>query len=154
MKILGAIFFLLSFLQFGYADDSGLSVKDAWTRPVIIEGRPSALYFTLHNNTDNADKLIKAVSLLANSIELHVHKQENGIMTMEQVDDIPIPAHETVMVEPGGFHLMVFGLTQKLAVGDEFPLVLTFTNAGNITVVAKVMKNAPVMEHDHMDHKN
>lgn len=134
---------VLSAAIFSYSADGGVTVSEVWTRPVIIEGRPSAVYFTLRNDTNEADTLIKAQSSLAEHIELHVHKHEDGVMRMMQVAAIPLAAHGTVKVAPGGYHLMVFGLRKKLAAGDEFPLTLTFTHAGKVAVLAKVMRKAP-----------
>ena len=145
---------MLSTVQFSFAGEEGVSVKDVWARPVILMSRPGAAYFTIHNEGAVADKLIKASSSFADRVELHVHKHDNGIMKMVQVADIPAPAHGVTMIKPGGYHLMLFGLKKKLAVGDDLPLTLTFAHAGEVKVTAKVMKNAPKMDHsDHSDMK-
>jgi len=129
--------------QFSYAGEGKLEIEGAWTRPVILENRPTAVYFTIKNNTNGSDKLIKAVSALATRIGFHTHKHENGVMKMVQIENIPVPANSILKVEPGGYHLMVFGLSMKFRVGDEFPLVLTFAKAGRVAVIARVMKKAP-----------
>jgi len=143
MKIFVFVMVVLMSCQFSVAEENDLRVTDVWMRPVILENRPTALYFTINNNTARDDRLIKAVSLLANHIEFHVTKYENGVMRMTKLDDIPVAAHSMVKVEPGGYHLMVYGLSMKFPLGAEFPLMLTFANGKRIPVVAKVGKKAP-----------
>jgi copper(I)-binding protein len=38
------------------------------------------------------------------------------------------------VLEPGGLHIMLIGLKQKLAPGDSIPLTLVFEHAGEVTV--------------------
>ncbi len=154
MKFFLSIMIIISTVHFSFAGEKKLTIEDAWTRPVVLENRPSAVYFTINNEANEPDKLIKVVSALAKRIEMHTHKNQDGVMKMIQVKDIPVAANSKLKVEPGGYHLMVFGLSMKFSQGDEFPLVLKFANAGRVPVVAKVMKKAPTqMDHsNHMDH--
>ena len=59
-------------------------------------------------------------------------------MTMQPVDSIELPAGEEVSLEPGGYHIMLLDLVAPLEVGDTFDIVLTFENAGEVTVTAEV----------------
>ena len=54
------------------------------------------------------------------------------------VDRIEVPAGGSVALEPGGFHLMMLGLTETPAVGDTVELLLTFQEGGEVTVQAEV----------------
>ena len=62
----------------------------------------------------------------------------DGAMTMQPVDSIELPAGEEVALEPGGYHIMLLDLVAPLEVGDTFDIVLTFENAGEVTVTAEV----------------
>ena len=62
----------------------------------------------------------------------------DGAMTMQPVDSIELPAGEEVSLEPGGYHIMLLDLVAPLEVGDTFDIVLTFENAGEVTVTAEV----------------
>ena len=57
---------------------------------------------------------------------------------MQPVDGIVIPAGGTVTLEPGGYHVMLMGLTGDLAAGQVVRLTLTFRTAGAIGVSAEV----------------
>lgn len=134
---------IFSSAQFSYAEKGALSVTGAWARPVILQNRPLAAYFIIINDTNKEDNLINVTSSLAERVEMHMHMHDGGVMKMMRVEAIAVAGNSTVVVKPGGYHLMLFGVKKKLAVGDELPLTLTFTQAGEIQVIAKVMKNAP-----------
>ncbi len=138
---LGVFFaMMVGSVQFANAGDSGLSVTNVWARPVILLNRPGAAYFTVTNTSDKSDVLAKVSSTLADRVEIHLSTNEGGIMKMAQAGHINIPANGTVSVKPGGYHLMLFGLKKKLAVGDLLPLRLRFLHAGEVNVMARVMK--------------
>ena len=56
---------------------------------------------------------------------------------MQPVDGIVIPAGGTVTLEPGGYHVMLVGLTGDLAAGQVVRLTLTFKAAGAIERVRR-----------------
>jgi len=143
VKYLIALIIMVGCTPLSYAEGEGIQVTDAWVRPVILLNRPGAAYFTLNNGSGRADKLIRVSSPWVNRIEMHENTKAGGIMRMRQVKDIPVGAGDTVLVEPGGIHLMLFGLQKKLAVGDDLILILTFVHAGDIEIRAKVRKRAP-----------
>ena len=61
-----------------------------------------------------------------------------GMMTMQPVESIPVPAGETVALEPGGYHVMLLDVKKVLAVGDTIDVTLTFEKAGEVTTTAEV----------------
>jgi copper(I)-binding protein len=65
-------------------------------------------------------------------------------MTMrEMVDGLSLTAGDTVVFEPGSYHIMLFGLADALEVGDEFDVTLEFAEAGDVTVTVPVLETAP-----------
>jgi copper(I)-binding protein len=57
-----------------------------------------------------------------------------------------------VSLKPGGYHIMLMGLSAPLKEGDSFPLSLTFAHAGSTTVTVKVKGAGDTgMSMDHMD---
>jgi copper(I)-binding protein len=67
----------------------------------------------------------------------------SGEMVMQEVESIAIPAGETVELKPGGYHIMLIDLVAPLELGQEFDIVLTFANAGEVTVTVVVGDTAP-----------
>lgn len=65
-------------------------------------------------------------------------------MTMQElVDGLPLPAGETVVLQPGGYHVMLLDLAEPLEVGDEIELTLDFENADDTTLTVEVAESAP-----------
>ncbi|MGW8144981.1 MAG: copper chaperone PCu(A)C [Anaerolineales bacterium] len=115
-----------------------ISVESAWARPGF-QGDNSAIYFTIHNPGDNPDTLIRVESDMGAATQIHLSQMNSeGVMTMEQQDQVPIPGNDTVEFAPGGLHVMLVNLNQDLSVGDTFPLTLTFQNRGEISMEVEV----------------
>ena len=53
-------------------------------------------------------------------------------------------AGASLVLEPGGAHLMLLGLEDALRAGEELILTLEFANAGAVDVTVPVSANAPV----------
>jgi copper(I)-binding protein len=61
-----------------------------------------------------------------------------GMMTMQPVDRVELPAGETVALEPGGYHIMLLDLAAPLEAGTTVTITLEFERAGAQTVDAEV----------------
>jgi copper(I)-binding protein len=113
-------------------------VAEAWARPGAA-GAESAAYLTITAPGGQADALLSASSPAANMVQLHeVSTDAQGMTGMQHIDRLDIPAGETVRLEPGGYHLMLMGLTAELAVGGTIELTLVFERAGNVVVEAEI----------------
>ena len=61
---------------------------------------------------------------------------------MSRVDFVEIPANQKVEFKPCGYHIMIFD-SKKYEIGDDFELVLTFKNAGDIATKVQVSMKKP-----------
>jgi periplasmic copper chaperone A len=116
----------------------GITVSDAWARPSPMMERAGAAYLVLQNNGAAEDRLLSVESDIAKAIELHETKESGGMLEMSPVPNIPVPANGKAELKPGGFHIMLIGLTRELKVGDKVQLTLNFEKAGKIPVTAEV----------------
>ncbi|HMK09178.1 MAG TPA: copper chaperone PCu(A)C [Anaerolineales bacterium] len=119
------------------APPAGLEASEAWTRPADVGGT-SAVYLSLTNNTETPDRLLGADSSAAAVVEIHETMVEGDMAHMMPVDSIDLPPGEKVILDPGGFHLMLVGVTQALAPGDRVSLTLHFERAGEVMLEAEV----------------
>lgn len=98
-------------------------------------------YMTITNNGSRDDILIDVRVTQIPRIELHLSAtDENGVATMtKQEGGIPLPAGETVMLMPGGLHVMFMGLGgDPFEVGEQINATLVFETAGEIEVAFNV----------------
>ena len=118
-------------------EEHGLSIEKAWARKTS-RTVSAAVYLTIHNDTHNLEYLRGASSDIASNTMIHQSREEDGIMKMDHVEDLPIAPGETLSFAPGGYHIMLMGLTAPLAEGDVFTVTLDFENAGPTPVVVEV----------------
>lgn len=117
-----------------------VSVSGAWVR-AAASGGMSAAYLTITNGRLDDETLVGASTSAAQSASLHQTTTKNGVTGMEPIGGIAIPAGGTVDLEPGGYHIMLEGLTGDLAAGQVVQLTLTFEVAGPLNVSAEVRAN-------------
>ena len=79
---------------------------------------------------------------------IHNTVTENDISTMVHLDELLIPAGETITFAPGGLHIMFMGLNgDPFKVGEVVPATLVFKNAGEIRVVFNVERMEDAHSH-------
>lgn len=105
-----------------------LDIENGWIRAVPPVSKTTAGYFQLHNRTDQDRVLTGLTTDIAGAGELHtMAPQEDGTRRMQRLPEVPVPAGETVVFEPGAKHLMLFRLQRPLVEGEKIPLCLTFS---------------------------
>jgi copper(I)-binding protein len=122
---------------------TAVMVHDAYVRAVAPGATVSAAFMMLHNPTAAARALVAAASPAATTVELHTHQNDGGVMRMRQVERIDVPAGGQTTLAPGGYHVMLIGLTGPLTEGATVPLTLTFDDGARLTVDAPVRAVAP-----------
>jgi len=126
-------------------------IEHPWSREMPAVAPTAAAYFVVHNKGAEADRLLSVTTPHAGKAELHEHVHADGLMKMQQVQDVAIPAGGAVTFAPMGYHVMLFNLQQQARNGERFPLTLTFEKAGEINIEVEVQKEAPVVEPAHGD---
>ena len=102
-----------------------------------ISSGPAAGYMTIVNMGDKADKLLNIEVDFAVA-ELHLSEINDGIVSMNKVDFIEIPAQIAKSLKPGGYHVMFSKFNIELIDESELIGVLNFELAGEIKVVFEV----------------
>jgi periplasmic copper chaperone A len=120
------------------ACSDGLTVSDAYIRGLPPGQTVTAAFMTLNNRLDQECRLVGAASPIASSAEIHAHTHHNGAMSMRPVEEVALPAGETVSFEPGGYHLMLFGLQNSLSDGEEYRVTLFFEGCPEVVVTMPV----------------
>jgi hypothetical protein len=106
------------------ADD--IEVTQPYAREVPPGAPASASFMMLNNLSDETVHLVGAESEAAQTVELHTHTHDNGVMRMRQIDRITVPANGHTELKPGGLHIMLIGPKQPLKAGQQIQLRLIF----------------------------
>lgn len=118
------------------ASAAGIKIENAWARATAPGQKVGGAFVTLTADADAA--LVDAASPLATEVELHSMAMDKGVMVMRRMERIDLPKGKAVTLEPGGLHIMLFGLKAPLKVGEPLPLVLTVRDAKGKTQQIKV----------------
>ena len=126
-------------LVFAQTTPPSITVEQPYARATPGGAVTGAVYMTLTNKAQTADRLTSASSNVAAKLQIHEMAVTNGVMQMRELKDgLPVPAGGSVVLKPGGYHVMLIGLKKPLMAGETFPLTLTFEKAGNISVTVPV----------------
>ncbi len=132
---------LWTFASAGSEDDPpGLAVTGARSGERV--GTTLAVYLDVTND-GGADRLLRATSPVADRALVHGTDVAGGMRTSEGLE---VPAGATVLLSPGGDHLMLEGVGERLEPGDVFPLDLEFERTGTLQVEVRVVPLESLVE--------
>lgn len=115
-----------------------VSVEDAWVRLLPPMSKMTAAYMKIQSDQD--DRLISASSDIANVIEIHQSKMDDGVMSMQQIDGLALPKDTLVELKPQSYHLMVMGLVKPLNESEQHRITLELEKAGKVDIQVPVRK--------------
>jgi periplasmic copper chaperone A len=125
-------------LPAGFAIAADMKLESAWARSSPPGAKVAAVYLRIDNTGGNSDRLLTITSNAAASAEVHRTTVVEGVARMRPVSTLQIGANEVVAFEPGGLHIMLFGLKRPLVAGQSFPVELGFELSGQKKVTVKV----------------
>jgi periplasmic copper chaperone A len=133
-----------------------LTIMHPWARATAKSAKTGAAYFMISNQGKTADKLVDVKSDVAKKTEIHLSSMKDGMMKMERVDGVKVPANDNAELKPGSYHIMFMGLKAPFKTGTKFPLTLVFEKGGVVEINVMVQKGPAMKKMDHdmkkMDH--
>jgi copper(I)-binding protein len=142
------LFLLLSLLPVSFLSLADLEIENATVR-LLPPGVPNtSAYFMLKNTGDESVSIVGATSNIARKVELHAHIMEGEVMSMVKQDKVNVGAGEVVHFQPGGFHLMMFGLQRPLKKDEAIDIQLVTSEGENLTFSA-IVKEPSASKHKH-----
>lgn len=121
------------------ADPAPLYVDQASVRPNPNGEGPAAGYFVIHGG-EEAVQLRRVSTEGALRIEMHESLMKDGMMTMQPIDAVDVPAKSEVAFAPGGKHLMIFGLNPAIVKAGTMEMTMLFSDGSRLIVDATVQK--------------
>lgn len=112
----------------------GVEAVDAWARPTPEVAERAALYVSLTNNGDDDAAVVGASASRCGSMEVHQTVVDDDVMEMQRIDELALAPGETVVMEPGGFHLMCMMVSEPFVDGETIGVDLEFCDGSSQTV--------------------
>jgi len=128
---------VLGSLATAQADDMTLMASGAWSRPTASAGMAGVVYLTV-TDSGAPTTLVSVTTPIAAQAEMHQSTEQNGMMEMLPVKSLPIAPGAPIKFSPGGYHIMLMGLTKPLSPGQTFPVTLTFADGSKVTTTVTV----------------
>lgn len=111
-----------------------LLIKEGHVRSPIPGQDTAAAYFLLQNRGDTTCELLAAKSDLAGRVEIHGHDQRDGMVQMRPVAKLPVAPGESLRLESGGYHLMLFHVQIPQEMSDV-DIALDFGDCGQVQAI-------------------
>lgn len=130
----------LSLLLTGHTIAGELSLDAGWVRETPPGAHNAAAFLTLRNNSDALMHAtgVQCATTLASRCEMHEHLHVDGKMRMQKVPALDIPAHGTLVFQPGGYHIMLLDLAQPLKAGTQVTIEFILDGRANFSVTLPV----------------
>ena len=129
-----------------------LVVSDATVRLLPPSLPNTSAYFSITNSSESDQYLTGASSSIVDSIELHTHVMKGEMMRMEKQAFVKVGAGETLKFQPGGLHLMLFGLNTALKENQTVTISLHTRDEQQIDFTATVVQPGEENSHAHHHH--
>lgn len=122
-----------------------LALIDASVKLNANPAAPSAAYFTVKAG-DLPVTITGVQSADADRAELHESKMNGGVMNMNAVTDVDVPANGEVRFRQGGLHVMLFGLSDAARAAGKLTLTVSFADGSTRDIEAPLVSvtGAPV----------
>lgn len=134
--LIPSLFLLLS-IGPALADQGNLTFDKAWT-PEAPPGRMMAGFMEIHNTGPDPVAIVDARAKGFGHVELHNTTMEDGVMRMRRIEALSIAPGQTLVLEPGGLHLMLIEPQQPFRDGDQIELVLIDSDGREYSLSSEV----------------
>ena len=101
--------------------------------------KSTAVYLTIINNSRRAVDILSLNTDVAKKAEIHDIIEEGNIVKMKKINKLKIKKGENLFLQPGGKHIMLFGLNKRLEDKEKFLIFFETSNKKNISAEITVI---------------
>jgi copper(I)-binding protein len=131
-----------------------LELGDAWVRALPPTQPNTAAYLRVHNRGPEPLVVVGGSADVAERVEIHTTREIDGMVRMQRLPQLSVPAGGSVALAPGGVHLMLLDLVHMPAPGQEVRLCLELASGEQACTVATASKDGDgdAVDHSHHHH--
>ena len=104
-----------------------VAVKDAWVRGTVPAQSVTGAFMTLTSSADA--KLVGVKTPIAMEAQIHESTMKGDVSHMHAVESVALPAGKPVQLKPGGYHVMLMGLSKAVTKAQKVPITLEIVEA-------------------------
>lgn len=113
-------------------------LHDAWARATPDPGSTTAAYIRFVNGTSDTVWVSHFSSDDAKVVELHRSSDVSGEMRMSMFDSLAVAPNHSLTMRPGGFHLMLIGVTHPFVPGTMIRIVMHLSTGAVVSTSARI----------------
>ncbi|MBA6263928.1 copper chaperone PCu(A)C [Colwellia sp. Bg11-12] len=132
--------------------NSNIIIEAPYVRASIPGTDITSAYMSIENKNNEAIILTGVSGLFADRIEIHQHTMSNGMMKMRQVEQLVVNEQSKVILQPMGYHLMIFNVKKALLPEEEVSLTLHFKQQKDLVItipVQSIKQEKPAKKQHH-----
>tara|TARA_B100000809_G_C14864617_1_gene433218 strand:+ start:64 stop:549 length:486 start_codon:yes stop_codon:yes gene_type:complete len=118
--------------------NSNVIIEAPYARASIPGTSVTSAYMSIKNKGNEALILIGVSSSFSDRIEIHQHTMSDGMMKMRKVDQLVIEAQSSVVLQPMGYHLMIFNVKKALLPKEDVSLTFHFKQQKDLVIIIPV----------------
>ena len=133
LKLLVVVSFVTIMVSYQLVWSQGIKNNTIKTkRPYIIKpfsgAKSAAGYLIIRNHDDEEFNLLQVSTTIGRAMLHETTTTKEGIVKMEHLMKVNIPAGDELIMQPGSIHIMIMGLSRPLIVGEKIPATLKFSD--------------------------
>jgi len=109
--------------QIGCKASQSMSFHDFHIVLTPVSAMVSGMYGRIDNQSEEPIVISAATSDRFERIEFHESTKTDDRMRMEKIDSFKIDAHQSLSLNPGGIHIMLYRAKPALTAGEIIPVV-------------------------------
>jgi len=122
-----------------HPDSTLVAVRDAWVGESIPGTDTTGVWLTIVNS-GAADAVLQVQAEGVRRARLHVTRQADGMMTMERLEELELPAGGEVVLAAGDHHIMLERLDAALVDGESVQITLFLKSRTAVRFTAPVRR--------------
>ena len=105
-----------------------IEIKQSYINKPFVGAKSAAGYLIISNHNDKELTLLQVSTALGIAMLHETTTTDSGVVKMEHLVKVNIPAGDKLIMQPGGIHIMIMGLSRALVVGETIPAILKFSD--------------------------
>ncbi len=135
------VFILSSVVSTQSLANPRLNIESAYVTALIPGQETSAGYLSITNSGDQDQVLQSFSTSAAQMVQLHTTTMSNGMMSMDKVNDLVVPAGGSIEMQPGGLHLMIMGVDKESFAGESLDMQISFVSGDVLEINVPIKKS-------------
>lgn len=142
-----------AFANDGVVQLGSINISAPFARATLPNAPVGGGFLTIENTGTEADRLVSVAASVSGDAQLHEMAMQGDVMKMRQLKEgVDLPAGQTVVLKPGGIHIMFLGIKAPFVEGETIAVTLTFEKSGSVDIelpVEAVAADGPSVGNTH-----